>query len=80
MDELLMFESVVNAGLSLLLFSISAVSFHRIRDMKLMFISGAFLLFFVKSVAALLYEDLLSSLALVDLIIIVMLYLAAARK
>jgi hypothetical protein len=80
MDELLLFASVVNAGLSLLLFSISAVSFYRIRDMKLMFISGAFLLFFVKSGTALLYEDLLSSLALVDLVIIVMLYLAAARK
>ena len=79
MNELLLFSSVVCAGLSFLLFFISAISFKRIREVKLLFISVALLLFFIKGVVAIAY-DILNHLVLIDLVIIVMLYLAAARK
>lgn len=79
MNELLLFSSVVSAGLSLLLFVISAISFQRIKEPKLLFISIALLLFFFKNVIAIVY-DILTYLVLIDLIIIFMLYLAAARK
>jgi len=55
------------------------VSFKRIREIKLLFISIALLLFFLKSIIAIV-EKLANPLIFVDLIIIVMLYLAAARK
>jgi hypothetical protein len=78
-EELLLFSSIVIAGLSFLLFFISAVSFKRIREIKLLFISIALLLFFLKSIIAIV-ENLANPLIFIDLIIIVMLYLAAARK
>jgi hypothetical protein len=47
--------------------------------MKLLFISMAFLLFFVKNIIAIIF-DILNYLVLIDMIIIIMLYLAAAKK
>ena len=79
MEELLLFSSVVIAGLSFLLFFISLISYHRIRETKLLFISIAFFLFFVKSIIGILL-NIENYLILIDLIIIIMLYVAAAKK
>ncbi|MCD6448243.1 MAG: hypothetical protein J7L58_04285 [Thermoplasmata archaeon] len=67
------------AGISFLLFFVSAVSFKRLREIKLLFISLALLLFFLKSIIAIVW-NLANPLIFIDLIIILMLYLAAARK
>ena len=67
------------AGISLILFFISIVSFIRMREVKLFFISVALFLFFIKSILAIVYS-LANYLIILDLIIIMMLYMAAAKK
>lgn len=67
------------AGISFILFFISIVSFRRIKEVKLFFISLALLLFFIKSILAVVY-DLANYLIIFDVIIILMLYMAAAKK
>ena len=77
MDEIKIFASIVISGISLLLFFISLASFKRIREIKLLFISLSFFVFFVKGLLFLFKE---SSLIFLDLIIIAFLYIAAAKK
>jgi len=78
--EILLFSATVTAGLSFLLFFISMVSFHRLREKKLLFISLALLILFIKAIISLMYQDFLNSLVFMDFIIVLMLYLAAAGK
>jgi len=77
-NELLIFSVVVIAGLSLLLFFISTISYIRIREMKLLFISLSFLVFSIKAIVFLYMRD--ERIILMDLIIIALLYAAAAKK
>ncbi len=79
MEELLLFSSIVITGLSFLLFFISMISYIRMKETKLFFISIAFLIFFIKGFVAIV-SDLTNYLILFDLIIIVLLYVAAAKK
>jgi hypothetical protein len=69
------------AGLSLLLFLVSLLSFQRVRDSKLFFVTLAFFLFFLKGViiALRLLEQNLY-LVMADLIIIFFLYLTIVKK
>jgi len=80
-EEILLFSSVVMAGLSLLLFVVSLLSFYRVRDSKLFFVTVAFFLFFFKGVIISL-DFLEQSLYLVvmDLFIIFSLYLTIVKK
>jgi len=78
--EILLFSATVTAGLSFLLFFISMVSFKRMREIKLFFISIALLLFFIKGIISLIYQEFLNFLVFIDLIIVLMLYLAATGK
>ncbi len=78
--EILLFSAIVTAGLSFLLFFISMVSFKRMREIKLFFISIALLLFFIKGIISLIYQEFLNFLVFIDLIIVLMLYLAATGK
>ncbi|HHH78366.1 MAG TPA: hypothetical protein ENL18_04040 [Thermoplasmatales archaeon] len=76
-----MFSSIVMAGLSSLLLLVSAVSYLRIRDSKMIFLMVAFLAFTVKGI--LLAADIFSqSLALIvlDFAIIVSLYLTVVKR
>jgi len=80
-EEILLFSSVVMAGLSLLLFLVSLLSFQRVRDSKLFFVTVAFFLFFLKGVIISL--DFLEQnlyLVVMDLIIIFSLYLTIVKK
>jgi hypothetical protein len=82
------FLAILLAGLSLLLLIVSLLSYRRIRNVKLLFVSIAFALFFIK--ALVLIMSVISNtwdefgmrweLLLLDVIVIVMLYLSIARK
>ncbi|MCD6171780.1 MAG: hypothetical protein J7J36_05150 [Thermoplasmata archaeon] len=78
-QEILLFLSVVVAGISLILFVISLISFKRINEVKLLFISLAFLFFFIKTIVFLFIKSGIDMM-LFDLIIIALLYVAAAKK
>ena len=78
-QEILLFLSVVVAGISLILFIISFISFKRINETKLLFISLAFLFFFIKTIVFLFIKNNVN-IMLFDLIIIALLYMAAAKK
>ncbi len=78
-QEILLFLSVVVAGISLILFIISFISFKRINETKLLFISLAFLFFFIKAIVFLFIKKNVD-IMLFDLIIIALLYMAAAKK
>ncbi len=77
-----MFASIVVAGISLLLFIISMISFNRIKETKIFFIGFSFLIFFIKSITVIFlkYYKQFSYLILFDLLIIFFLYVAAAKK
>lgn len=80
-EEILLFSSVVMAGLSLLLFLVSLLSFYRVRDSKLFFVTLAFFLFFLKGVIiSLRFLEQNLYLVVVDLIIILFLYLTIVKK
>jgi len=82
------FLTILLAGLSFLLFVVSMFSYRRVRNIKILIVSIAFLLFFIKalvligSLATNTWEDwgMRWELLLFDVIIIVMLYLSIARK
>ncbi|KAA0008091.1 MAG: hypothetical protein FE036_02565 [Thermoplasmata archaeon] len=77
-NELVMFSAVVISGLSLLLFIISMLSYSRLREIKLLFISLSFLVFFIKAVLFIFINN--RNLIVMDLLIIAFLYIAAAKK
>jgi hypothetical protein len=82
------FLTILLAGLSFLLFVVSILSYRRVQNVKILFVSIAFLLFFIK--ALVLLVSVISNtwdefgmrweLLLLDVIVIVMLYLSIARK
>ena len=77
-NELVMFSAVVISGLSLLLFIISMLSYNRLREIKLLFISLSFLVFFIKAILFIFINN--RNLIVMDLLIIAFLYIAAAKK
>ncbi|KAA0003074.1 MAG: hypothetical protein FE044_02025 [Thermoplasmata archaeon] len=77
-NELVMFSAVVISGLSLLLFIISMLSYSRLREIKLLFISLSFLVFFIKAILFIFINN--RNLIVMDLLIIAFLYIAAAKK
>jgi len=77
-NELVMFSAVVISGLSLLLFIISMLSYSRLREIKLLFISLSFLVFSIKAILFIFINN--RNLIVMDLLIIAFLYIAAAKK
>lgn len=82
------FLTILLAGLSFLLFVVSILSYRRVKSVKILFVSIAFLLFFMKALVLLVsvisntWDDfgMRWELLLLDVIVIVMLYLSIARK
>jgi hypothetical protein len=82
------FLVILLAGLAMLLFVVSLISYRRVKNKKILLISIAFLLFFIK--ALLLITSILANtwsefgmraeLLIFDVIIVVMLYLSIAMK
>ncbi len=75
-----MFSAIVVAGISLLLFLVSLLSFKRIKETKMLFIGIAFLLFFIKALAIIFEKFYVGHLILLDLLIIISLYIASVKK
>jgi hypothetical protein len=81
MDEVTLFLSIVIAGLSTLLFIVSAVAFHRLRVLKLLIINLAFFVFIIKGL--LLIFEIISQDQFglfLDIAIIVLLYFAVVKR
>ena len=80
-EEIVLFSSIIMAGLSGVLMAVSVVSFTRVRDIKLGLLTAAFAIFVVKGVLLLL-EVVEQSIGLItlDLCVIVFLYLATAKR
>jgi len=81
MDEIAMFLSVLISGFSLLLFIVSIVAYKRLRAIKLLFIGIAFFIFLIKGVLLSLEfitQDIYA--IIIDFIILILLYLATAKK
>ena len=81
MEEILLFLSILIAGFSLLLFIVSIIAYSRIKSVKLLIISFAFLAFTVKGVLLLLEfisQDMYAT--VIDFVVLVLLYLATAKK
>jgi len=69
------------AGLSLLLFIISLISYLRIKDSKFLFVTIAFLLFFLKGLLiSLKYFEQQLQLVIIDLLVIIFLYLTIVKR
>ena len=81
MEEVLIFSSIVMAGLSLLLFTVSLVSYLRMKDSKFLFVTLAFFLFFLKGIViSLNYFEQQAQLVIADLFIIIFLYLTLVKR
>jgi hypothetical protein len=80
-EEIVLFSSIIMAGLSGLLMAVSAVSFARVRNVKLVLLTAAFALFVVKGILLLLeVVEQSTGLIALDLCVIVFLYLATAKR
>jgi len=81
MDEITLFLSIIIAGFSLLLAMVSMVAYYRLRAIKLLLVSMAFLAFVVKGVLIVIGIVNQDTLALgIDFVILVLLYFATIRK
>ncbi|KAA0002847.1 MAG: hypothetical protein DRN33_03245 [Thermoplasmata archaeon] len=77
----MIFSSIVMLGLAFLLLIVSAVSYARIKDIKMLFLVAAFSMFLLKGIF--LITDIANqslSLIVLDLLIIVFLYLTVVRR
>lgn len=82
------FLTILLAGLALLLFAVSMLSYRRVGSVKILLVSLAFLVFFIKAlilIGALMigsWNDwgMRWELLLLDVMVIVLLYLSIARK
>lgn len=81
MDEITLFLSILIAGLSTLLFIVSAASYYRLRVTKLLIINLAFLAFIIKGILLSLEIINQARIGLIlDLAVIILLYFAVAKK
>ncbi|MFH1101485.1 MAG: hypothetical protein V1726_05585 [Methanobacteriota archaeon] len=81
MDNIVLFLSIVMAGLSGLLFVVSFISWYRVKAMKFVFVSLAFFAFFIKAILLFLgvvVQDEKS--VVIDSIIILLLYFSVIKK
>ena len=81
MDNIILFLTIIMAGLSGLILLVSFVSWYRIRAVKLVIVSLAFSAFFIKAVL-LIFEFIVQDekSIVIDSIIIILLYLAVVKK
>ena len=81
MEEITLFLSILIAGLSTLLFIVSAASYYRLRVLKLLIINLAFLAFIIKGILlSLEYISQARFGLILDLTIIILLYFAVVKK
>jgi len=81
MDEITLFLSIVIAGLSTLLFIVSAASYYKIRSTKLLIINLAFLAFIIKGILLIIGYISQHRIGLfLDLAILILLYFAIIKK
>jgi hypothetical protein len=89
MDKIEVFLRVALMGFSLLLFAVSAVSYWRVRNNRLLIIASAFAAFFVKGLVltlAIFVESLDSAfsasveLIALDFVILALMYLGIAKR
>ena len=89
MDKIEVFLRVALMGFSLLLFAVSAVSYYRVRNNRLLFITLAFAAFFVKGLVlslAIFVESVDSAFSAsvqvigLDFLILALIYLGIAKR
>ena len=81
MDDVSLSILLIIAGFSFLLGIVSLLSFYRLRNIKLGFVSIAFFIFFIKAI--LLIFEVISqdrNSIIIDVIIILMLYFSIAKR
>ena len=81
MDNIILFLTIIMAGLSGLILIVSFISWYRIRTAKLAIVGLAFIAFFIKAI--LLIFELISQdekSIIIDSLIIVLLYFAVIKK
>ena len=81
MDDILLFLSILMAGLSALLLIVSFASYSRLRNIKLLIVGFAFTVFFIKA-TLLIFEKIAQGdlVIIIDFIIIVLLYFSVVKK
>jgi len=81
MDEVTLFLSIVIAGLSTLLFIVSAAAFYKLKVFKLLIINLAFFVFLIKGLL-LIFEFISQDQfgLFLDIAIIVLLYFAVVKR
>lgn len=81
MDEVTLFLSIFIAGLSILLFIVSASAFYRLRAFEILIINLAFLLFIIKGLLLIFEIFRQDRIGLfLDIAIIVLLYFAVVKR
>jgi len=81
MEDIVLLLTLLIAGFSILLFAVSIISYSRLKVTKFLIIGLAFLGFFAKAILLLLEYVVQDQIALIiDLIIIILLYLAIVKK
>ena len=81
MDEIFLFSTVIMTGISGLLLIVSIASLYRLKHLKLMFVSLAFLFFLIKAMLLLtefIVQDRYA--VIIDTIILILLYFTVIKK
>lgn len=81
MDDLVLFLTIIMAGLAGLLFLVSVVSWRRLGNIKLFLVGLAFLAFLIKAILLIsetIFQDEKS--VIIDSIILVLLYFSVIKK
>ena len=81
MNDITLFLTIVMAGLSCILLIVSFASWHRLRSVKFLFVSIAFVGFFIKAIL-LIFEIIIQDekAVIIDSIILILLYLSIIKK
>jgi hypothetical protein len=81
MDDILLFLTVVMAGLAALLLIVSFISGYRLRSTKLALVGLAFVAFLIKALLLILeYITQDEKAVIIDFVILVLLYFAVIKK
>jgi hypothetical protein len=81
MEEIVIFSSILMAGLATLLLIVSVASYLRMRTMNMVFLVAVFAIYIAKGI--LLFAEVVNqstSLVILDLFIIIFLYLTVTRR
>ena len=81
MEDVFLFISIIMAGLAGLLLIVSFASWYRLRNIKLFFVSLAFLAFLIKAVL-LIFEIIIQddAVIIIDFVILFLLYFSVVKK